>query len=322
MTRRVSLLLAAVTALAVLAAGCSFFERDYTPGNLAIPAETDVPYGPARGCNVQSPGIDQDCGGSQELDIYRSDESGPNPVALFVHGGGFIGGDKGNGVNEYFQELLDGGWDILAVNYRFATESGENQWPIPFQDLNRAVRWVKANAEAQDWDADHIAAIGHSAGGNLVGLLATTANDPDMQPADLPPELEAVDASVESVIALNAVFDLNLYYQTMFGDTVEQYLGCASECPELVAIGSVQNHVDEDSAPMLALLGANDPIAPPEQGELMQAAYENAGIGDRFELIIVDDGLERFRSHEPDIRRFADDFLDFIDDPPGTDTSA
>jgi acetyl esterase/lipase len=242
-------------------------------------------------------------------------------VALWIHGGGFVGGDKGTGVNEYFQALLDDGWDIVAVNYRLSTQQGANRWPVPLQDVKRAVRWVKANAPQQDWDPQRVAAIGHSAGGNLAGMLATTANVPALEPPDLPAELQQVDSSVVAAVGLHAVSDLALYAESYFGETVQTYLGC-TDCPEAVAVGSVQTHVDAESAPYLAIHGVNDGIAAPEQGEKAAAAYEAAGVGDRFELIVVDDGPEKFRGHEPDVKRFATRILDFINDGAARATAA
>jgi acetyl esterase/lipase len=313
MARRATRTLTILAALALLVTGCTFFEDDYTPSTLPIPEETDLAYGLLRGCNVSSPATDDKCGGSQELDVYRSEEEGPNPVALWIHGGGFIGGDKGVGVNEYFGELLEAGWDIVAVNYRLATPDGQNQWPTALHDVKSAVRWVKANAEAQDWDPEQVAAIGHSAGGNLAALLATTANEPGLEPNDLPEPLRKVDSSVIAAISLRGVTDIGLYAQSPFGDPVETYLGC-TDCPDRMGLASVQPHVDGDSSPVYAEYGADDPIAAPEQGERLRAAFDEAGIGDRFRLVVVDDGPKKFRGHEPDVKRYVGDYLDFLDE--------
>lgn len=295
-----------------LAAGCSWLYGDDDPGILPFPEEIDIPYGDARGCNSM-PLSDENCGGSQELDIYRSDDEGPNPVALFLHSGGFVSGDKSKGVNEHFDAVLDAGWDIVAVNYRLAMNDGTNLWPVPLLDVKQAVRWVKANAEAQDWDPERVAAIGHSAGGNLAGMLATTANEPALEPVNLPPPLGTVDSSIIGAVAIAPVSDLATYRASPFGHPVATYLGC-DNCPEQMAAGSVQTHVDASSAPMLAIHGSEDVVAQPSQGEAVRDAYEAAGIGDRFELIVVEDGDPKYRNHNPDISRWADDIVDFLDE--------
>ena len=303
---------AATTVMAVMAltlSACGLFDDpDAPPPTLPAPPEVDIAYGPAAGCE----GPDDQCGGSQQLDIYRSDEPGPNPVLVWLHGGGFVSGDKA-GVEERLQPVLDDGWDIVSVNYRLTLPDGTNSFPTGLHDANRAVRWIKANAPAQDWDADSVAAMGVSAGGNLVGMLATTSDDPSLQPPDLPPELAAQSPDLVAGITMSAVSDLPTFGASpTWDEVVADYTGCRSaECPAL-AQGSVATHVDANSAPLLAAHGVDDGIAPPAAGESLRAAYVAAGIGDRFELIIIDDGPEQNRGHNLDMRRIMDDVVAWL----------
>lgn len=284
---------------------CGLFDGEAT---LPTP-ETDVAYGPATGCGES----DADCGGSQELDIYRSEVSGDRPVLLFFHGGGFVGGDKAMAVPPELEAALDDGWDIVSVNYRLSTPDA-NAFPVPLQDARRAVRWVKANAEEQGWDPDRVAAMGHSAGGNLVGMLATTADESRFDPPDLEPELAEQDPSIVAAVALNPVFDIARFSGTeVWAPAVADYAACTRNCGLVYADASVQTHVDRGSAPMLALFGDLDPWATPEHGQVVADAYTAAGVGDRYETILVTDGAERFRKHEVDFPRFTDRFVEFLD---------
>ena len=300
-----------VAALTLIATGCGMFDdSDAPPPTLPPPPETDVAYGPAAGC----PGSDVDCGGSQQLDIYRSDEPGPNPVLVYFHGGGFIIGDKSDGVPDRLGLALRDGWDVVAANYRLATPDGDNLFPTAVNDARRAIRWVKANADAQGWDASNVAVMGQSAGGNLAEMLAVTSDQPEFDPPDLPPELVAVDPSVIAAVAVNPVSDLGLFASSDAGaGMVARYTGCTGDCAEVNQRGSVQTHVDAGSAPLLALHGAKDPLAGPEQGQRVRTAYQDVGLGDRFGLIVVDDGPDRFQGHDVDWARYSDQFLDFLD---------
>lgn len=295
----------AVGALGVLLSGCGLFSADPT---LPTP-ETDIAYGPETGCGES----DADCGGSQELDIYRSEEPGDRPVLLYVHGGGFVGGDKALAVPAELEAALDAGWDIVSINYRLSTPDS-NAFPTAVQDVRRAVRWIKANAEEQGWDPDRVAAMGHSAGGNLVGMLATTADEPIFDAPDLDPELAEQDPSIIAAVALNPVFDIARFSTTpTWSDAVIEYTRCTRNCLRVQADASVQTHVDGGAAPMLALFGDLDPWATAEHGQAVAQAYDAAGIGDRYESILVTDGDEEFRKHQVDFPRFTDRFVEFLD---------
>ncbi len=252
------------------------------------------------------------CTGAQSVDIYRSEEEGPNPVVVWIHGGGFVSGDKADGLNEHLAVFLDAGWDIVAMNYRLSTEGG-NQFPAALHDAKRVVRWVKASAAEQDWDPTSVAAAGHSAGGNLAAMLAVTSQVPDLEPPDLSPELAAVDSSVIAAVAIAPVSDLAAFANTSGWERAARwYVGCEG-CPDVAARASVIPYVDTNSAPLLILHGDEDPIAPPQLGEAVVDAFDAAGIGDRVELIVVRDGPEEFRGHNPDFDRFDDQFVEFLD---------
>ena len=291
--------------------GCGLLDDPSAPDpTLPPPQEIDVAYGSDAGC----PGRDEDCGGSQQFDIYRSDEPGPNPVLVYLHGGGFVGGDKIGSLSEELDAVRDAGWDIVSANYRLTRSDGADRFPAALHDAKRAVRWIKANAAVQDWDATNVAVMGHSAGGNLAGMLAVTAGEADLEPKNLSSELAAVDSTVVAAVTLNPVSDIGQFAAgAREVDSMQNYMGCTADCTQAFARGSVQTHVDAQSAPMLAVHGALDLLAAPSQGELVRRAYEQAGIGDRFELVVVDDGPERYRSHDIDYPRFVGRFVEFLE---------
>lgn len=312
--------------------GCGSVNDPNAPApKLSLPPETNIAYGSDLGCTeadaAPTGGSASDCGGSQQLDIYRSPLPGPNPVLLWFHGGGFVGGDKSGNVSAYLNAALDDGWDILAVNYRLTTPGGENEFPTAIQDAKRSVRWVKANAQEQDWDPTNVAAMGESAGGNIAAMLAASTNEADLEPSDLPAELSGsdtapIDSTVIASIALIPVTDLALFAQNdAFGNLVNGYVGCtndAERCEEGYASGSVQTHVTPQSQPLLSLHGIDDPLAAPEQGALLGDAYSAAGILPRFSQIVVSDGPERYQGHEVDYERFVGRFLAFLNSAKAT----
>src|SRR5258707_9392088 len=104
------------------------------------------------------------------LDLHVPDGPGPFPAAILVHGGGFDEGSKSTNVRPLFEVLAGSGFAWFSIDYRLAPEF---RFPQAIEDLNSAIRWVKANAAAYRVDVSKIAIIGESAGGLLVNYAGT-----------------------------------------------------------------------------------------------------------------------------------------------------
>lgn len=104
---------------------------------------------------------------AQKLDLYiPTNGSGPFPVVIMVHGGGFMFGDKADGAGlTGVDQLLAAGYAVASINYRL---SGEAQYPAQIFDAKAAVRFLRANAGKYNLNPDKFGAWGASAGGNLV----------------------------------------------------------------------------------------------------------------------------------------------------------
>ena len=122
----------------------------------ARPVVEDLTYGPAA---------------RHRLDLYPADTA-KAPVLLFVHGGGFVGGDKrgdplfyGN-VGRYF--AAHGHLAILA-NYRLAPDA---TWPSGNEDVAAILSWIQHNAADHGGDPERIVIVGQSAGAaHVAGYL-------------------------------------------------------------------------------------------------------------------------------------------------------
>lgn len=109
------------------------------------PTQADVSYGPHER-NV--------------LDFWQAKGEGPRPLLVYIHGGGWTGGDKKQNTAIY-QKFLDRGISCAAINYRL---SGQAPLPAPVHDAARAIQFI--HTKAADWkiDTQHIALTGGSAG--------------------------------------------------------------------------------------------------------------------------------------------------------------
>jgi acetyl esterase/lipase len=101
----------------------------------------------------------------QMLDLYLPDDGGPAPVLLFVHGGGFIRGDKHAADHPYNAHVgrwaAAGGMVGAVMNYRLAPDA---MWPAGGEDVIAAIEWVRANVAAHGGDPARIVVMGTSAG--------------------------------------------------------------------------------------------------------------------------------------------------------------
>ena len=110
------------------------------------------------------------------LDLYREGEAEHlRPVLLFVHGGGFLVGDKGGAGESGWVNAHVGRWAAAngmigaVMNYRLAPAA---TWPSGAEDVAAAVDWLRANAAQYGGDPDRILLLGTSAGSvHIAGFL-------------------------------------------------------------------------------------------------------------------------------------------------------
>jgi acetyl esterase/lipase len=69
----------------------------------------------------------------------------PYPLVIFVHGGGWVRGDKRD-VTPKVVPLLERGFAVASVNYRLSDQA---HFPAPVQDVKAAVRYLRAHAAVQ-----------------------------------------------------------------------------------------------------------------------------------------------------------------------------
>ena len=104
------------------------------------------------------------------LDVHVPDGPGPFPAAILVHGGGFDAGSRATNMSPTFQPLADAGFAWFSIDYRMAPEF---RFPEAKEDIDAAIKWVKANASTYKVNPAKIVLAGESAGGFLVNYAAT-----------------------------------------------------------------------------------------------------------------------------------------------------
>ena len=110
---------------------------------------------------------------NQTLDVFAPDEPGDRPVLVWVHGGGFLAGDKVY-YRRICREFANKGVLVFSINYRLIPDV---QYPEQMRDVHLAVEWAVNNASAYGGNPEFLFLAGDSAGANLVANYAAAAED-------------------------------------------------------------------------------------------------------------------------------------------------
>src|SRR5579864_5890879 len=119
------------------------------------------------------------------MDYYPPAGPAPHPIAIIIHGGGYIAGNSKNNSEAYCADFLaPAGYAVFSVNYRLAPK-----YPYPYMvhDVERSIRYLRHNAGKWNADPNRIALVGGSAGGflsNMVGLLSVPGDPAAKDPVD------------------------------------------------------------------------------------------------------------------------------------------
>ncbi len=212
---------------------------------------------------------------AQSLDLFMPDNGSNDlrPGIVFVHGGGWVGGDKSEFTNRA-KELAASGYVAISINYRLAPK---NKYPVPLQDCQAAVRWLRARSTEYHIDPNRIASMGSSAGGHLATMLGLT-DDPK-------PDREGQKFSSRT----NCVID---YYGRMdltieptsehHTDFRARFIGAeivdSDNAVKLYQEASPIMHIDKQSPSILIVHGGIDEQVEPIQSSNMFDQLQKAGI--------------------------------------------
>ena len=117
-----------------------------------------------------------------KLDIYTPTDAEPGerrPLIVWVHGGGWATGDKANRIPAKAQLFTELGYVFTSVNYRLSpnppdtADADRVRFPAQPHDIGEALGWLSSNAAAYGASNRKVVLIGHSAGAQLVALVAT-----------------------------------------------------------------------------------------------------------------------------------------------------
>jgi acetyl esterase/lipase len=222
----------------------------------------------------------------QKLDLYLPEKaSGPLPVIIWVHGGGWQAGSKDQ-CPPLRGGYLERGYAVASIGYRLSQHA---IFPAQIEDCKAAIRWLRAHAKEYSLDPQRFGVWGSSAGGHLVALLGTSGDVKEFE----------VGANLDQSSRVQAVCD---YYGptdfTMFVSTPGYESHATASSPEAKLIGGavMENkdkavrvnsitYVSKDDPAFLIMHGDKDPTVPINQSQLLFAALKQAGVSAHFHTI-------------------------------------
>ncbi len=208
------------------------------------------------------------------MDVHHPDE--PNGKGLIwiwgslwraptTYGAGQL---KQRGVQQIF---VDVGYTVFVINHRTVPRF---RIPAAVEDVQRAVRFVRHNAERYGIDPDQLGGWGGSSGGHLISMLATMDGHGDPDDSD---PVNRESAKLQAVVARAGVFDLAVLAD-QYGDSALTVFIDAAAYREASPI----TYVTPDDPPLLLIHGDADRQVPFQHSELMLAALEEQGVETRL----------------------------------------
>lgn len=191
------------------------------------------------------------------IDVYAPQDARNAPVALFIHGGSWTGGDKSDHAF-VGDSLARAGYVTGVMNYRLAPQ---NRYPAYVQDAALALKWLRDNAGKYGGNAQNVFVMGHSAGGfNAVELVV---NERWLREVNVPV------SSVRGVIGVAGPYSYD------FRQFPSKNAFPEGGLPEDIM---PDRHVRKDAPPHLLLVAANDTVVYPQNALNMEAALKKAGV--------------------------------------------
>jgi len=226
-----------------------------------------------------------------QLDLAKpATGKGPFPCIVFIHGGGWSGGNR-HAYRTAIETAARKGYVAVTVSYRLTQpdpQTGQPKEPFPAQihDCKAAVRWVRAHANEHQIDPQKIGVTGGSAGGHLSLLVGLTdAKD------GLEGELGngGQSSRVQAVCNVFGPTDMPVLFQStpaVYGLVKALCNGTLEEQPAMYKAVSPVTYISKDDPPVLTLHGSDDKLVPVEQAMILDKAMKAAGLS--HELLILE----------------------------------
>jgi acetyl esterase/lipase len=207
------------------------------------------------------------------LDAFLPGGEEQRPAILVVHGGAWRSGNRSQ-LRGYATTLTKMGFACFAIDYRLAPA---HKFPAQIEDCRAAVIWIREHATEYSVDTSRLGAIGYSAGGHLVSLLATTGEAPSERNGN-------VDTRIHAVAAGGAPTDFRWFPDDGKWAT---YLmgGDLKSHPKVFLSASAAAFADKNDPPVFFFNGDEDKLVPLAWTKSCYEALKNSGVKTEMHII-------------------------------------
>jgi acetyl esterase/lipase len=220
-----------------------------------------------------------------QLDLHHPAVATRPPLIVWVHGGAWRSGSK---ADMPLKGIVGRGYAVASVDYRLSPVA---TFPAQIHDIKSAIRYLRANAERLEIDANRIAIAGSSAGGHLAALVGVTSGHAELEGTvgDCLDQSSDVQAILDYYGPTNLTTILQQSTPHGLGVRVpalQLFLGGQpDDKPELAKLTSPVFHVDAADPPLLLLHGDQDPQVPINQAHELHGRYRELNLPVQFDIV-------------------------------------
>ena len=214
-------------------------------------------------------------GHENKLDvIYPHNATSDVPAVIYIHGGGWVFGDKAGAVLETLP-YLERGWAAVNVEYRMASAS---KAPAAIEDCRCALRWIVRNAKDYHIDPARLVVTGHSAGGHLA-LTTGMLEESDGLDTNCPPDKGEAEPHVAAIVNWYGITDVgDLLQEENLKNYAVEWVGSTPSKQDVARRSSPLTYVRKSNPPIITIHGDADDVVPYSHAVRLQQALNRVGV--------------------------------------------